>query len=159
MNERFNESACKFFQEVYFHFFKILSASKKNINVELFKKFNSIKILDSSSWKISKALKDIFPGYNQAGCKIQLMLDYITGTLCWFDLTKETFNDQGYSKTIGQTIIANDLFIFDLAYVVAETIVTIHSKTAFFSQDSIQKVFVFTQKKKMNFIKLISCKL
>ena len=150
VNERFTEDACKFFQEVYAHFFKILNATKKNINVDLFKKFNEINIIDSSSWKLPQALKDAFAGFNKDGCKIQLMLNYKTGTISLFDLTKETYNDKSYSKDISKNISkninANDLYIFDLGYLVVNAIINIHKGLAFFSRFNPKCIVLYIKK-------------
>lgn len=155
VNERFNENAYYFLKEVYSHFFKKFNSMKKNINVDLFKKFNEIKIIDSSSWKLPKALKGAFAGYNESGCKIQLMMNYKAGTFSLFDLTNETVPDQRYSRKIHEHIEKNDLCLFDLAYVVAKAIIKIHKKSAFFYHVLIPRVLPCMLKKEINFIKLI----
>ena len=102
VNQRFNENTCQFFQGVYTHFLRIIITAKKNISVDLFNKFNEIKIIDSSSWRLPPALKDAFAGYKGAGCKIQLIMNYKSGIISLFDLTKETYNDQSYAKDISK---------------------------------------------------------
>ena len=152
VNERFNKNAYIFLQEIYSYFFKKLTKAKNNLNIDLFNKFNEIKIIDSSSWKIPKALRKIFAGFNEAGCKIQLMMNYKSGAFSFIDLTRETYNDQSYSKQMHQHIQPNDLCVFDLGYVVAKAIVSIHKKKAFFYQDLIPRALHCMPKKEMNFI-------
>ena len=153
INERFDESAYCFVKEVYSHFFKKFNVMKENINIDLFKKFNEIKIIDSSSWKLPQALKDAFAGYNKAGCKIQLMMNYKAGTFSLFDLTDETIPDQRYSQKIHEHIEKNDLCLFDLGYVVAKAIIKIHKKSAFFYRVLIPRVLPCILKKEISFIR------
>lgn len=102
------------------------------MDIELLNKFNAINIIDSSSWKIPEALKKVFPGYNGAGCKIQMMLDYKTGIIRLLDILKENFNDQNYSKKMKKQINSNDLFLFDLGYSIPVFLKTITERLAFF---------------------------
>lgn len=133
INKRFNKSACDFLQGVYLHLFTIMSKAHKNsLPVDIFKKFRDIKILDSSSWKVPAALKESFPGYNQAGCKIQLMLSYKTGTIEHVDISPETSADQQYSKSMADLLEKNDLSLFDLGFTIPESMSKIDAKGAFF---------------------------
>lgn len=132
INKRFTKEAHKFFLGIYFYFFRILRKNSRIANIDLLNKFKAIKIIDSSSWEIPKALKEIFPGYNEAGCKIQLLLDYKTGLMRLLDIVKESFNDQNYSKTLKKIIKQDELWIFDLGYSIIEFLEIIIKKTAFF---------------------------
>jgi hypothetical protein len=132
IHDRFNKYAKAFLQEVLSFFCKIANEGKANINIDVFNKFKSINIIDSSSWKIPKGLESVFSGYNGAGCKVQFMYDYKTGVINLVELTEETFNDQSFSKTLGEHTNGNDLFIFDLGYSIAYTINMIDEKDGYF---------------------------
>lgn len=132
IQNRFNEYAPAFLSEVFSFFFKIANEDKCNIDIEVLNKFEAINIIDGSSWKIPKGLEKGFPGYNGAGCKVQLMYDYKSGVINLLEVTEETYNDQKYSKTIGDRVHPNDLFIFDLGYSIAYTLKIIDEKNAYF---------------------------
>ena len=133
INKRFDKPVCDFLEGIYSHVFAVMSkAHKQSLTVDIFKKFRSIKINDSSSWKIPAALKGYFPGYNQAGCKIQLMLDYKTGIIQHFNIGPETGSDQQYSKNMANLLEKGDLNLFDLGFTIPESINKIDDKGAFF---------------------------
>lgn len=132
INKRFTRRTYVFLLRVYLHFFKIVNDSKCNININLLNKFKAVNIIDSSSWKIPKALKRVLPGYNDAGCKIQMMLDYKTGITRLLNILKENCNDQGYSKRMKKQIRPDDLFLFDLGYSIPTFLKMITEQMAFF---------------------------
>lgn len=133
INRRFNKGACDFLRGVYSHVFAIMTTAKSaSLPVGIFKKFRDIKILDSSSWKVPAALKGVFPGYNQAGCKIQFMLSYNKGTINHVEITPETSADQQYAKSIDSRLEKDDLILFDLGYAIAQCLSKIATKMAFF---------------------------
>lgn len=109
-----------------------MNKTPSTIDIEIMNKFNHIHIADSSSWKIPQPLKQAFKGYNQAGCKTQLTIDYKTGCMHQLDITPEAYNDQNYSKTMDDFIEENDLMIFDLAYAITETLNNIAKKDSYF---------------------------
>ena len=130
--QRFNEKTVSFFEEAYQHVAKKLLTASEPIKIDVLNQFDAVNIIDSSSWKIPKQLQEHFPGYNQAGSKIQLMLDYKTGIPNLIELTRETYNDISYSKTISNTLDANELIIFDQGYGLAQTLKSIDDKKALF---------------------------
>lgn len=107
-------------------------AHQNPLPIDIFQKFKSIQINDSSSWKVPAALKGFFPGYNQAGCKIQLMLNYKTGTIQHVDLGPETNADQQYSKSLANRLHKDDLIRFDLGFTIPEALSKINAQGAFF---------------------------
>lgn len=132
VHERFDENAYNFIHKIYSHIFKEITQSTHTLDVKLLNKFNRINIIDSSSWRVPQRLKETFPGYNQAGCKVQLMMDYKSGIIQLLDITPENYNDQTYSKDITPYIKPDDLLIFDLGYAIPVTLKTIDENQAFF---------------------------
>lgn len=132
ISQRFNEYAFAFLSEVFSFFFRTATENGSNIDIDVLNQFDRINIIDSSSWKIPDGLEPAFPGYNRAGCKIQLMYDYKTGVIQLFDITEQTRNDQSYSKTMDDRICRNDLLIFDMGYSIADFLDMIHEREAFF---------------------------
>ena len=132
INKRFTAESYNFLMKIYSNFFKVLNDDAKKIDVATINKFSAIKIIDSSSWKIPKAFSTVFKGYNGAGCKIQMMIDYATGLIQLLDITKESFNDQSYSKMMKDQIHKGELLIFDLGYSIPIFLKTIAEQCAFF---------------------------
>lgn len=129
---RFNKQASEFIKKIYQHVFKLTHSSKNNIDVRVLDKFNRVNIMDSSSWKIPSRLQTVFPGYNGAGCKLQLMLDYKSGMPDIIDLTQETYPDSNYVKDINTQIQCDDLFIFDQGYGLTNIFKLLDQRGAFF---------------------------
>lgn len=123
------------------------------VDIELLKRFSAIKIIDSSSWKISNGLKHVMPGFTGAGCRIQLMLDYLSGAVSFLDVTEETYNDKKYTSTLAKIVHANELYIFDLGYVVTALLDAISSAKAFFISRYNHKNISLFFKKEMEFVK------
>lgn len=157
---RFNEQTTEFIQKIYHHVFKLTHSSKNNISVQILDKFNRVNIIDSSSWKIPKRLNDAFHGFNAAGCKLQLMLDYKSGLPSLFDLTEETYPDSNYAKNIDEQIQRDDLFIFDMGYGLTNTFKLLDQRGAFFiSRFNYHAINVYIKKdnifKKVDILQLI----
>lgn len=114
------------------YFSKLASENSSNIDVDVLKKFDSVNIIDSSSWKVSKELKPFFPGYKGAGIKVQFSHEYLSGNTELLDITEETFNDQKYSNVLGKYILPNSLYIFDLGYSVPHLLSNIDKQKGYF---------------------------
>jgi len=133
VHERFNKEACEFFERVYEHCFKKIRADRGKIEVGILDKFNRVNIVDSSSWKIPAKLKETFPGYNGAGCKVQFMTDYKSGEIQLLDITEETYNDQKYAiNRLGDCIEKDDLMLIDMGYSIMAGIRAIEEKKGYF---------------------------
>ena len=133
INGRFTRSACDFLRAVYSHLFTVLTTARKvSLPAGIFKKFRDIKILDSSSWKVPRALQESFAGYNQAGCKVQFMLSYTTGIIQHLDIGPEASADQQYSKNMSGLLEKNDLILFDLGFAIAEALSKVAAQGALF---------------------------
>lgn len=100
----------------------ILSVELQNcqIDISLLNPFEEVLLIDSTSWKISPELKEVFPGSggsgSPAGCKVQLLYYFKKGLIRSIDIMKGTSPDQSYSKTIPFKISKNYLVITDLGY-------------------------------------------
>jgi hypothetical protein len=132
IHERFNTYTCDFFKTVYSHLFEMIKTRNKSMPIHIFKKFKSIQIIDSSSWNIPDALRSFFTGSVKAGCKVQFMINYMTGKISHFDLLSQVNPDQQYAKNMATLLKPNDLCIFDLGYAIAVALKDIAQKGAFF---------------------------
>ena len=134
ISKRFTPASCAFLQAVYSRLFSFVTACARqaSLPVRVLEAFHDIKILDSSSWKIPAALKEFFAGYNKAGCKIQFLLSYKTGSAGLQDILPETISDQQYAKGIASRLQKDDLILFDLGYAIPEVFHSIAAREAFF---------------------------
>lgn len=107
-----------------------------SINASLLKHFSKIHIVDSSSWDIDPALKNIFPGSggaaSAANCKVQLCYEYLRGALSFFDVVPGKKSDSGYSSQLPELVGTNELLITDLGYFCLKTFYRIGQCGGFF---------------------------
>lgn len=136
IHNRFSEKAAAFMQAVMAHFAALLKSANHAIDIPLLKGFSAVHIIDSSSWKLPDGLANLFPGYQGAGCKVQLMFDYRTSAIDIIELTKQTRPDQDYARALAQRIQTGALYLFDMGYAVADTLYAIDQAKAFFSPAS-----------------------
>lgn len=106
------------------------------INTKVLNRFLRIHIIDSSSWDLAAALKDVFPGCggsaSAAGCKIQLCYEYLRGALSFFEVGPGKHPDNAWSARLPELVHAGDLLITDLGYFCLRTFHSIVQNGAFF---------------------------
>ena len=68
----------------------------------------------------------------RAGCKVQLMFNYLTGAVNLVDLMKQTATDQNYARALAQQLQSGALYLFDMGYTVADALAVIDAAHAFF---------------------------
>jgi hypothetical protein len=133
---RFNKWASLFFRKCLQYILSEQIKEDKIEDVELLDKFTDIKIVDSTGWNLPAGLENIFPGSggngSPAGCKIQFMYTYKTGSIYSLALNEGTLPDQRYSKEIIYKVNSGDLIIFDLGYWRFKTLDEINKKGAYF---------------------------
>lgn len=130
--KRFNEKCCKFLQNIYEYTYQQIKQEVCSIEVNILKKFKRVNIIDSTSWKISEGLKDKYRGYNGAGCKMQLMIDYKTGMFELMEMIDEVEPDQRYAKGLKWRVRKGDLFIFDRGYGISNVFTEIDQRGGYF---------------------------
>lgn len=135
LHKRFTLSSVKFMKRIARAVFKSKFNTSK-LEIEIFKSFSSVLILDSSWWQLPKSLAKLFPGFggvsSKASVRLQLAIDYLRGTLKFFDITEGTKNDSNYAKTIISKIRKNTLVLADLGYYSAEFFQMLTKKSAYF---------------------------
>ena len=109
-----------------------LKTEGQALEVAALSHFTAVNIIDSTSWKLPTGFADVFPGYHVAGCKVQLMFDYITGAINLVDLKKQTDTDQSYARVLAQQLQFGALYLFDMGYTVADALFAIDEAQAFF---------------------------
>jgi len=132
IHHRFTEQACAFMKTMVADFMARLKTEGHAIEVAALKSFTAVNIIDSTSWKLPAGLAAAFPGYQDAGCKVQLMFDYLTGTVNLVDLMKQTVTDQSYARILAKQLQSGALYLFDMGYTVADALAAIDAADAFF---------------------------
>lgn len=98
--------------------------------------FSRLLIADSTQWQIHRALRRSFRGSggaaSKAVCKLQTVIEPLTGKIAFFDYLPGTKPDQGYLKNIAKCLLPTDLILLDLGYYSVEAFKEINSKGAFF---------------------------
>lgn len=135
LHEKFSESAVEYLENCLNFILK--KKTKTNpIQTKLFKKFNRVIILDSSSWDINPKLSNILGGSGGsasiANCKLQTFYEYKKSELSFFEITPGTNPDNKYTKEISNKIKSKDLLLLDLGYYCLKTFFEITNKKAFF---------------------------
>lgn len=135
ISNRFNEKAVSFWEEVISLY---LSRKLKEVtlNSALKSKFKSVRIMDSTEFKLDPNLADEFPGYGGDGTKacaqIQFEFEMFSGAIKNLSLESSRVSDKASgSKDIDQ-LQANELLLRDLGYYNLNIYQKIDKKGAFF---------------------------
>ena len=132
IHHRFTEQASTFMKAMVADFMALIKLEGRALEVAALSHFTAVNIIDSTSWKLPTRFADVFPGYHDAGCKVQLMFDYLTGAVNLVDLKKQTATDQSYARVLAQQLQSGALYLFDMGYTVADTLFAINEAQAFF---------------------------
>jgi hypothetical protein len=106
------------------------------VDTKVLNRFHRIHIIDSSSWDLAAALKNVFPGCggnaSAAGCKIQLCYEYLRGTISFFEVGPGNHPDNAWSARLPELMHSGELLITDLGYFCLRTFHNIVKNGAFF---------------------------
>ncbi len=105
------------------------------IPITLLTQFRAVNVFDSTGISLPACLAAMFPGSggdaSPAALKLQLVVDFLTGTFSAIDLTDGIHPDQKYANFLAP-IAANSLNLFDLGYFTLERLKGIIDKSAYF---------------------------
>lgn len=132
IHKRFSTNAVQFLKSCFAVLIKqIALADAKPLVL-----FGRLLVLDSTQWQIHRKLSKHYPGSggaaSKAVCKLQTIIEPLTGRLVLMDYVAGTKPDQGYSKNIPALLRPRDLLLFDLGYYSVEVFRQIDRKGAFF---------------------------
>ena len=105
------------------------------IPITLLTQFRAVNVFDSTGISLPACLAALFPGSggdaSPAALKLQLVVDFLTGTFSAIDITDGIHPDQTYANFLAP-IAANSLNLFDLGYFTLKRLKGIMDKGAYF---------------------------
>jgi hypothetical protein len=105
------------------------------IPITLLTQFQAVNVFDSTGISLPACLATLFPGSggdaSPAALKLQLVVDFLTGTFSAIDVTDGIHPDQTYANFLAP-IAANSLNLFDLGYFTLTRLQGIMDKGAYF---------------------------
>ncbi|EMA6345232.1 IS4 family transposase [Bacillus cytotoxicus] len=116
LNQRFNSHTVQFFKQIFARLFH------QNIcpTPLIVRSFKRIRILDSTMFQLPNHYANIYKGFggggSEAGIKIQLEYDLLSGNFLQMDVNHAVSNDNTYGQTRTDTLEPGDLCIRDLGY-------------------------------------------
>jgi hypothetical protein len=116
LNKRWNERTVQFLKELFLHAFR----QKICPVTPLASQFTRIRILDSTSFQLPPSYASTYRGNgggsSEAGVKIQLEYDLLSGEFMELEVAHGVSNDAKYGQLRTQTLEAGDLALRDLGY-------------------------------------------
>lgn len=116
LNKRWNARTVAFLKKLFLYAFrqKICSATS------LSSRFTRIRILDSTSFQLPSSYAEIYKGFggggSEAGVKIQLEYELLSGEFLGMTVDHATSNDAKYGQERTKILQAGDLVLHDLGY-------------------------------------------
>ncbi len=133
LHERFNDFSVGFMSDLLKH---QLSQQLSRLGPNEYRRFNRIRIKDSTRFCVPKEYASIYKGQGGIGTAAQISIQYeydiLTGKSIVLELTSACRNDQQDSKETLDNIEKGDLLIRDLAYTSQEYIQHITKSEAFY---------------------------
>ncbi|QUW21859.1 IS4 family transposase [Sporosarcina sp. Marseille-Q4063] len=132
-DKKFNENSVAFLKAVFLALFTIqmkLSIDKTTINSTI--DFNTVRILDGTSIKLTKKLQFFYPGTVDAGAKCQIEFDYLTGRFIYMEIQAGKAGDSASGIKRLESLQKNDLILQDLGYFQYKIFEKVDGKQAFY---------------------------
>jgi hypothetical protein len=158
LDERFGEASMSFMLSLLQSF---LGQQVTSVfwDQQLLKKFNHIRVTDSTKFDVPKEFKEILSGFNgkpssAAGISIQYEFDLKSGGVLSLDIDSATSSDSVFAGKAMDCICKGDLVIRDLGYYSKKNLVDIENREAFFISRLNAKTKVYTQGKNEELIEV-----
>lgn len=148
VDKRFNNKSLLFIEKV---FETLLNRQHLNtqINSHLSAHFNSVKVMDSTEFKLPDYFAEAFPGYsacNALACAaIQLEYDVLNGKVHHFSLSNARQSDKTVADIRMDSIAAGDLILRDLGYYSTDSYLKIEQQKAFYVSRLKSQVGIYQQ--------------
>ncbi len=156
IDKRFNNKAVLFIEKL---FEALLNQQQLNTHISshLSAHFNTIKVMDSTEFKLPDYFAEAFPGYsgcNALACAaIQLEYDVLSGKVHHFSLGNARQSDKTVADLRMDSIVSGDLILRDLGYYSVDSYLKIEQQNAFYVSRLKSQVGVY-QKQSNKYIRL-----
>ena len=148
LSKRFDNTAVLFVQKVFESYLQH-SIGHDSIPTELKKKFKSVRILDSTEFKLSDSLASVFPGYGSASAMacaaIQFEYDIISKQVQSLTLGSANQSDKTYADQRMENIQKGELLLRDLGYYSVDSYEKIEKRKAFYISRLKSQVKIYEQ--------------
>jgi len=135
LNKRFSETAVAFIQKIFEAYLRY-SIDHDSIATDLKSKFTAVRVLDSTEFKLSDSLAEVFPGYSSASAlacaAIQFEYDIISKNVCSLTLGSANQSDKTYADQRMVNINEGELILRDLGYYSIDSYKKIEDRKAFY---------------------------
>lgn len=151
LDERFGEASMSFIRSLLLSFLG-QQATAVFWDQPFLKKFNHIRVADSTKFDVPKEFKEILSGFNgkpssAAGISIQYEFDLKSGGVLSLDIDGATSSDSVYAAKAMDCISKGDLVIRDLGYYSKKNLIDIKGREAFFISRLNAKTKIYAQGK------------
>lgn len=135
IGERFTNHAVGFLMSIFQRYLEN-QLSAQQLPSSLKEKFTSIRVMDSTEFKLHESLCAAFPGYSGSGTKacaaVQFEFDILSGKINHLSLENARVSDKAYASERMATLREGDLLLRDLGYYSVSTYLEIESRKAFY---------------------------
>jgi hypothetical protein len=98
--------------------------------------FSRVLVCDSTHWKLKEKLARAYRGFggaaSKASCKLQTIIEPLSGRLVHWHYMRSCLPDQGYAKKLPKLLKPMNLLLMDLGYYSVKVFKMIERKKAFF---------------------------
>lgn len=156
IDKRFNANALLFIEKL-FEALLGQQLSNTEISSHLLSRFTSVKIMDSTEFKIPDCFAEAFPGYsanNALACAaIQLEYNILSGKVHYFSLSNARQSDKTVADNRMDSICQGDLILRDLGYYSTDSYLKIEERQAFYISRLKSQIGIY-QKQSDHYVKL-----
>lgn len=158
LDERFGEASMSFIRSLLLSFLG-QQVTAVFWNQQFLKKFNHIRVADSTKFDVPKEFKEILSGFNgkpssASGVSIQYEFDLKSGGVLSLNIDSATSSDSVFAGKAMDCICKGDLVIRDLGYYSKKNLIGIESREAFFISRLNAKTKVYAQDKNEELIEV-----
>jgi hypothetical protein len=148
--ERFTDHAVGFLMSILRHYLEN-QLSPQQLPSHLKEKFTSVRVMDSTEFKVHESLCAAFPGYSGSGTKacaaVQFEFDILTGKVNHLSLENARVSDKTYANARMATLCEGDLLLRDLGYYSVGTYSEIESRKAFYVSRLNPQLLIYEKKR------------
>jgi hypothetical protein len=149
LDKRFNDRAVAFMESLFSHYLqnqflsKVLPSAYREC-------FSSIRLMDSTKFKLPEYLAEDFPGFDGDGTKsctqIQFEYDILSGKIIDLSVVDSRVSDAAYAESLLANIQSKDLVIRDLGYSKIDSFKEIEARGAYYISRLNPNIKLYEQK-------------